>query len=158
MRNDAVLVAMFTVCFASIMGPAVEANCPPPPPYKIKSPPPPPPKPSSSPPPPPPTTTSPPPPPPPGSSSGGSCPLNALKLGACVDVLGGLVNATIGDPAVNTCCPVLQGVLEIEAALCLCTTIRIKLLNVNIILPIALELFVQCGLTPPAGFTCPTLS
>ncbi|XP_057833249.2 36.4 kDa proline-rich protein [Cryptomeria japonica] len=156
MRNGAVLVVMVIVCFASIMAPAVEAKCPPPPPHKRKTPPPPPPKTSSSPPPPPTTTLSP--PPPPGSSSGGSCPLNALKLGACVDVLGGLVNATIGDPAVNTCCPVLQGVLEIEAALCLCTTIRLKLLNLNIILPIALELFVQCGLTPPPGFTCPPLS
>ncbi|XP_057833252.1 36.4 kDa proline-rich protein-like [Cryptomeria japonica] len=91
-----------------------------------------------------------------GNSSG--CPLNALKLGACVDVLGGLVNATIGDPAVNKCCPVLQGVLEIEVALCLCTTIRAKVLNLNIILPIALELFVQCGLTPPPGFKCPPLN
>ncbi|GLJ25722.1 hypothetical protein SUGI_0492520 [Cryptomeria japonica] len=157
MRNGAVLVVMVIVCFTSIMGPAVEAKCPPPPPHKRKTPPPPPPKTSSSSPPPPLTTTSSP-PPPPASSNGGSCPLNALKLGACVDVLGGLVNATIGDPSVNTCCPVLQGVLEIEAALCLCTTIRLKLLNLNIILPIALELFVQCGLTPPPGFTCPPLS
>lgn len=156
MRNGAVLLVMAIVCFVSSMVSAVEAKCPPPPPHKGKTHPPPPPK-TSSPPPPPPSST-PSPPPPPGSSSGGSCPLNALKLGACVDVLGGLINATIGDPAVNTCCPVLQGVLELEAALCLCTTIRLKLLNLNIILPIALELFVQCGLTPPPGFTCPPLS
>ncbi|XP_057833244.2 36.4 kDa proline-rich protein [Cryptomeria japonica] len=169
MRNGAVLLVMVIVCFASIIAPAVEAKCPAPPPPKTKTLFPPIPKTSYSSRPPPPTTSSPPPsppsplktssPPPPASSpSSGNCPLNALKLGACVDVLGGLVNATIGDPAVNKCCPFLQGVLEIEAALCLCTTIRLKLLNLNIILPIALELFVQCGLTPPAGFRCPPLS
>ncbi|GLJ25727.1 hypothetical protein SUGI_0492580 [Cryptomeria japonica] len=135
MSNYAALVMMVMICIANSMGSVMGSRCPPPP-----------------------KTKSPPPPPPPGSSSGGNCPLNAVKLGACVDVLGGLVNATIGDPAVNKCCPVLQGVLEIEAALCLCTTIRAKVLNLNIILPIALELFVQCGLTPPPGFKCPPLS
>merc|ERR1711915_440762 len=98
--------------------------------------------------------------PPGGGSSGGSssCPLDALKLGACVDLLGGLVHLGIGDPVVNQCCPLIQGVAELEAALCLCTTIRLKLLNVNVILPLALDLFVQCGLTPPPGFTCPPLN
>ncbi|GLJ25707.1 hypothetical protein SUGI_0492320 [Cryptomeria japonica] len=132
MRNGAVLVVLGMICLGMSMGSLVEARH-----YQSS--------PSSS----------------SSSSSGGSsssCPLNAVKLGACVDVLGGLVNATIGDPAVNKCCPVLQGVLEIEAALCLCTTIRAKVLSLNIILPIALELFVQCGLNPPPGFKCPPLN
>eukprot|EP01018_Ginkgo_biloba_P036803 Gb_33165 [translate_table: standard] len=93
-----------------------------------------------------------------GGTPGTSCPINALKLGACVDVLGGLIHIGLGDPVVNQCCPLLQGVLALEAALCLCTTIRLKLLNLNIILPLALELFVQCGVIPPPGFTCPPLS
>merc|ERR1711915_910601 len=71
----------------------------------------------------------------PGSGSslpgGRSCPLDALEVGACVDLLGGLVHLGIGDPVVNQCCPLIQGVAELEAALCLCTTIRLKLLNVN---------------------------
>ena len=87
----------------------------------------------------------------------GTCPLDALKLGACVDVLGGLVHLGLGDPSVNKCCPVLQGVLEIEAALCLCTTIKLKLLNLNIAIPLALELLAICGINPPPGFTCPTM-
>lgn len=95
-----------------------------------------------------------------GGSSGGSssCPLDALKLGACVDLLGGLVHVGLGNPTVNQCCPLIQGVLELEAALCFCTTIRLKLLNLNILLPLALELFVQCGTTPPPGFKCPPLN
>ncbi|KAH9314750.1 hypothetical protein KI387_023377, partial [Taxus chinensis] len=85
-----------------------------------------------------------------------TCPLDALKLGACADVLGGLVHLGIGDPSVNKCCPVLQGLLEAEAALCLCTTIKLNLLNLNIAVPLALELLEFCGFNPPPGFTCPS--
>uniref|UniRef100_A0A0C9QNJ0 TSA: Wollemia nobilis Ref_Wollemi_Transcript_16266_793 transcribed RNA sequence n=1 Tax=Wollemia nobilis TaxID=56998 RepID=A0A0C9QNJ0_9CONI len=94
--------------------------------------------------------------PPSGGSPKGKCPLDTLKLGACVDVLGGLVHVVIGDPVVNKCCPVVEGVAALEAALCLCTAIKAKLLNLNILLPVALELLVSCGLTPPKGFKCPT--
>ncbi|GLJ25603.1 hypothetical protein SUGI_0490470 [Cryptomeria japonica] len=93
--------------------------------------------------------------PPPPPTSAAKCPLDALKLGACVDVLSGLVHVGIGDPVVNQCCPVIEGVLGLEAALCLCTTIRAKLLNLNILLPVALELIIACGETVPAGFKCP---
>ncbi|XP_039131893.1 36.4 kDa proline-rich protein-like, partial [Dioscorea cayenensis subsp. rotundata] len=98
-----------------------------------------------------PTTPTPPPPPPPPLNS---CPVDTLKLGACVDLLGGLVHVVIGDPVVNKCCPLLQGLVELEAAVCLCTTIRLKLLNINIYLPLALQLLLTCGKTPPPGFTC----
>lgn len=86
-----------------------------------------------------------------------TCPINALKLGACVDVLGGLVHIGLGNPVENVCCPVLKGLLELEAAVCLCTTIRLKLLNLNIFIPLALQALVTCGMTPPPGFVCPPL-
>ncbi|KAH6818107.1 Bifunctional inhibitor/lipid-transfer protein/seed storage 2S albumin superfamily protein [Perilla frutescens var. frutescens] len=86
-----------------------------------------------------------------------TCPIDALKLGLCLDVLGGLVHVGIGNPVENICCPVLQGLLELEAAICLCTTIRLKLLNLNIFLPLALQVLATCGLTPPPGFVCPPL-
>ncbi|KAK9103147.1 hypothetical protein Sjap_020401 [Stephania japonica] len=91
-------------------------------------------------------------------STSPTCPINALKLGLCVDVLSGLVHIGIGNPVENACCPVIQGLLEIEAALCLCTTIRLKLLNLNIILPIALQALITCGKNPPPGFVCPPLN
>uniref|UniRef100_A0A3Q7HUZ3 Bifunctional inhibitor/plant lipid transfer protein/seed storage helical domain-containing protein n=1 Tax=Solanum lycopersicum TaxID=4081 RepID=A0A3Q7HUZ3_SOLLC len=78
-------------------------------------------------------------------------PGDALKLGLCLDVLGGLVHIGIGNPVEHICCPVLQGLLELEAAICLCTTIRLKLLNLNIFLPLALSVLATCGLTPPPG-------
>ncbi|PIA25259.1 hypothetical protein AQUCO_12000006v1 [Aquilegia coerulea] len=94
------------------------------------------------------------PPPPPSPSQEKTCPIDSLKLGACVDLLGGLVHIGLGDPVVNECCPVLQGLVELEAAVCLCTTLRLKLLNLNIFVPIALQLLLTCGKTPPPGYTC----
>ncbi|KAL3532295.1 hypothetical protein ACH5RR_005816 [Cinchona calisaya] len=101
----------------------------------------------------PPITTNPPkakpcPPPP------AKCPIDTLKLGACVDLLGGLVHIGLGDPVVNECCPIISGLVDIEAAVCLCTTLKLKVLNLQIFVPIALELLVTCGKTPPPGYTC----
>ncbi|KAB2597076.1 36.4 kDa proline-rich protein-like [Pyrus ussuriensis x Pyrus communis] len=101
-----------------------------------------------------PGTPCPPPPGKPSPASKGTCPIDTLKLGACVDLLGGLVHIGLGDPAVNECCPVLQGLAELEAAVCLCTTLKIKLLNLNIFVPLALQLLVTCGKSPPPGYTC----
>ncbi|CAL0330477.1 unnamed protein product [Lupinus luteus] len=92
--------------------------------------------------------------PPPKSPTQATCPIDTLKLGACVDLLGGLVHIGLGDPAVNECCPVLQGLVEVEAAACLCTTLKLKLLNLNIFVPIALQVLVACGKSPPPGYTC----
>ncbi|PIM99373.1 hypothetical protein CDL12_28132 [Handroanthus impetiginosus] len=83
-----------------------------------------------------------------------TCPIDTLKLGACVDLLGGLVHIGLGDPAANECCPIISGLVELEAAVCLCTTLKIKALNLNIYVPLALQLLVTCGKTPPPGYTC----
>ncbi|VAI70858.1 unnamed protein product [Triticum turgidum subsp. durum] len=85
-----------------------------------------------------------------------TCPIDALKLNACVDVLSGLVHLVIGREARSKCCPLVQGVADLDAALCLCTTIRARVLNINIYLPVALRLLITCGKHPPNGFQCPT--
>ncbi|KAF8407157.1 hypothetical protein HHK36_006283 [Tetracentron sinense] len=90
-------------------------------------------------------------PPPPAKAT---CPIDTLKLGACVDLLGGLVHIGLGDPVANECCPVLEGLVELEAAVCLCTTLKLKLLNLNIFAPLALQVLLTCGKTPPPGYTC----
>ncbi|XP_039018035.1 36.4 kDa proline-rich protein-like [Hibiscus syriacus] len=77
-----------------------------------------------------------------------TCPIDTLKLGACVDLLGGLVHIGLGDPVANECCPVLTGLAELEAAVCLCTTLKLKVLNLNIYVPLALQLLLTCGKTP----------
>ncbi|KAJ6816211.1 36.4 kDa proline-rich protein-like [Iris pallida] len=143
----------------------------PPPPPKVKPPPPPPPPspPSPSPPPPPPPKAVPPPPPKPTPCppppppkpkpcpppAAATCPIDTLKLDACVDVLGGLVHIGIGSGASGACCPALQGLVDLDAALCLCTPIKAKLLNIGILLPIALGVLVNdCGKHVPSGFQC----
>lgn len=83
-----------------------------------------------------------------------TCPIDTIKLGACVDLLGGLVHIGIGNPVFNECCPIIQGLVEIEAAVCLCTTLKLKLLNLNLYVPLALQLLLTCGKTPPPGYTC----
>ncbi|KAG1326386.1 36.4 kDa proline-rich protein [Cocos nucifera] len=125
---------------------------PPPPRPKPCPPPPSPPKPKPCPPPPPPAVPCPPPPKAPSSK----CPIDTLKLDACVDLLGGLVLVGIGEDAKEKCCPVLGGLADLDAALCLCTTIKAKVLNINIILPVALELLVDCGKHLPSDYQCPS--
>ncbi|RID62348.1 hypothetical protein BRARA_E01429, partial [Brassica rapa] len=113
--------------------------------------PPPPPTPS----PPPPPTPCPPPPPAP-TPKPKTCSINVLKLGACVDVLGGLIHVGLGKGYAKTkCCPVLDGLVGLDAAVCLCSSIRAKLLNIDLVIPIALELLIDCGKTPPRDFKCP---
>jgi len=112
--------------------------------------------PTPKPPPPPPTPVPCPPPPSSAPPSTGKCPLNTLKLLACVDALNGLVHAVVGAKASEKCCPLLQGVADLDAALCLCTTIKIKALSINLVLPIAIEVLVnECHKNVPASFQCP---
>ncbi|KAM3360604.1 hypothetical protein BC332_18280 [Capsicum chinense] len=92
--------------------------------------------------------------PPPPIEGATTCPIDTIKLGACVDLLGGLVHIGIGNPVVNECCTIIQGLVEIEAAVCLCTTLKLKLLNLNLYVPLALQLLLTCGKTPPPGYTC----
>ncbi|CAN6229507.1 unnamed protein product [Urochloa humidicola] len=111
-------------------------------------------------PPPPPPKTPPvvpcPPPPSTPSSPTGKCPLNTLKLLACVDALNGLVHAVVGAKASEKCCPLLSGVADLDAALCLCTAIKAKALGINVVLPIAIEVLVnECHKNVPASFQCP---
>jgi hypothetical protein len=82
--------------------------------------------------------------------------VDTLKLLACVDALNGLVHAVVGTKASDTCCPLLSGVADLDAALCLCTTIKAKALSVSVVLPVAISVLVnECGKHVPSSFTCP---
>ncbi|CAN1333430.1 Lipid transfer protein EARLI 1 [Linum perenne] len=126
-------------------------GCPPPPPKPRKCPPPPPPpKPSNKCPPPPSKPT------PTPSPSSQKCPIDALKLGVCANVLSSLLNISIGNPPVKPCCSLIQGLVDLEAALCLCTAIKANILGINLNIPISLSLLLNvCGKKVPSGFQCP---
>ncbi|CAL1375023.1 unnamed protein product [Linum trigynum] len=83
------------------------------------------------------------------------CPKDALKLGACADLLGGLVHLVIGTPPASKCCAVLEGLVDLEAALCLCTVIKANVLGINLTVPVALSLLLSaCEKEVPPGFQC----
>ncbi|WCJ25966.1 Bifunctional inhibitor/lipid-transfer protein/seed storage 2S albumin superfamily protein [Euphorbia peplus] len=87
--------------------------------------------------------------------SAGKCPRDALKLGVCVDVLGPLLGINIGDPPAKPCCSILFGLVDLEAAICLCTAIKANILGINLDIPIALSLLLDvCGKDTPEGYTC----
>ncbi|CAN1333403.1 pEARLI1-like lipid transfer protein 2 [Linum perenne] len=102
-----------------------------------------------------PTTPNPTPTPTPGSSNGGKCPIDALKLGVCADVLGNLLKIKIGNPPVQPCCSLIGGLVNLEAAVCLCTAIKANVLGINLNLPISLGLLLNvCDKNAPSGFQC----
>ncbi|XP_021852978.2 pEARLI1-like lipid transfer protein 1 [Spinacia oleracea] len=87
--------------------------------------------------------------------SKGNCPIDILKLGVCANVLGGLLGAVIGNPPRSQCCTLLQGLADLDAAVCLCTAIKANILGININVPISLSLLLnQCGKTNTSGFKC----
>ncbi|VFQ62975.1 unnamed protein product [Cuscuta campestris] len=99
---------------------------------------------------PPPPKALPPPPLPPTAA----CPIDTMKLGACVEILGGLIHIHIGDPAIGQCCPMLGGLLGLEAAMCMCSTFCMKMMNLTIFMPVAIELIGMCGMSIPPGYKC----
>ena len=88
--------------------------------------------------------------------SGAPCPRDALKLGVCANVLNGLLNVTLGQPPVTPCCSLLEGLVDLEAAVCLCTALRANILGINLNLPISLSLLLNvCSRQVPRNFQCP---
>ncbi|XP_042489750.1 14 kDa proline-rich protein DC2.15-like [Macadamia integrifolia] len=85
----------------------------------------------------------------------GKCPRDTLKFGVCADVLS-LVSVVLGDPPTKPCCALLEGLTNLEAALCLCTAIKANVLGIiNLSIPVALTLLVNvCGKEVPEGFQC----
>lgn len=99
-------------------------------------------------------TPSPNPKPKPTPSSKGKCPRDALKLGVCANLLG-LANIVVGSPPTLPCCSLLQGLVDLEVALCLCTAIKANVLGLNLNVPVTLSLLVNaCGKKVPSGFKC----
>lgn len=83
-----------------------------------------------------------------------TCPINALKLGVCANVLN-LVNAKVGSPPTLPCCSLIKGLANLEVAACLCTALKANVLGLHLDVPIALSVILNnCGLNN-SGFQCP---
>ncbi|CAI0484812.1 unnamed protein product [Linum tenue] len=93
---------------------------------------------------------------PPTPSGSGKCPIDALKLGVCADVLANLLNLKLGSPPVQPCCSLINGLVDVEAAVCLCTAIKANILGINLNVPVSLSLLLNaCNHKLPSGFQCP---
>ncbi|KAG9149201.1 hypothetical protein Leryth_003198 [Lithospermum erythrorhizon] len=89
------------------------------------------------------------------SNTKGKCPRDALKLGVCAKLLGDNIGTVIGTPPDHQCCSVLGGLLDLEAAICLCTALKANILGININIPISLSLLINtCGKNLPSDFIC----
>lgn len=94
------------------------------------------------------------------SSHGGSsnnkpsCPKDTLKFGVCADLLG-LVNVQLGKPPKTPCCTLIEGLADLEAAVCLCTALKANVLGLNLNVPLNLSLLLNyCGKGVPKQFQC----
>lgn len=84
----------------------------------------------------------------------GTCPIDALKLGVCANVLN-LVNVKLGSPPTLPCCNLIKGLADLEVAACLCTALKANVLGINLNVPISLSVILNnCGRNN-AGFQCP---
>ncbi|XP_022758872.1 14 kDa proline-rich protein DC2.15-like [Durio zibethinus] len=91
----------------------------------------------------------------PSPSGEGKCPRDAPKLGACAHLLGGLLNVTIGTPPVQPCCSLIQGLADLEVAVCLCTAIKANILGINLDIPVSPSLLLNvCPEKVPSDFQC----
>ncbi|KAL8091219.1 14 kDa proline-rich protein DC2.15-like [Apium graveolens] len=94
--------------------------------------------------------------PPPRSPNAGKCPRNALKLGVCADILQIIKGVVIGAPPTQPCCSLLKGLINLEAAVCLCTAIKANILGIiKLNVPVDLSLVLNnCGKQVPNGYEC----
>ncbi|KDP25653.1 hypothetical protein JCGZ_20809 [Jatropha curcas] len=84
-------------------------------------------------------------------TSAATCPIDALKLKVCADVLG-----IIKIPPNQQCCSLLGNLVALEAGACLCTAIKANVLGLNLNVPLDLSLYLnRCGKKVPKGFKCP---
>ncbi|CAL1381067.1 unnamed protein product [Linum trigynum] len=124
----ALSVLLHLLLLATLFLSSVSSPCPPPPPLQT---------------------------PPAHSSSSSKCPEDALKFGVCGSWLG-LVSEVVGTKPSKDCCMLIQGVADLEAALCLCSAMKANVLGlVKLEIPIAVTLLVNaCGGNIPQGFKC----
>ncbi|WMV43672.1 hypothetical protein MTR67_037057 [Solanum verrucosum] len=89
-------------------------------------------------------------------SSKGKCPKDTLKLNVCADLLGDLLHLVIGSsPAKTKCCSLIEGLVDLDAAICLCTALKANVLGINLNVPLSLSLLLNnCGKYAPKNFQC----
>ncbi|CAK8531261.1 unnamed protein product [Lathyrus sativus] len=83
-----------------------------------------------------------------------SPPLNCPSdLHVCVTLLQDLVSVVVGPPQSKPCCSLLANLVDLDAALCLCISIKANVLGINLNIPLKVVLDV-CGRSTPNDYVC----
>ncbi|WMV20187.1 hypothetical protein MTR67_013572 [Solanum verrucosum] len=80
---------------------------------------------------------------------------DTLKLGVCANILN-LVDVVVRSPPTLPCCSLIQGLLDLEAAIFLSLAIRANVREIiNLEVPLAIDLILSaCGRSLPTNSTC----
>jgi len=66
-----------------------------------------------------------------------------------------LLHLVVGTPPKTPCCSLIEGLVDLEAAICLCTAIKANVLGINLNVPVSLSLLLNyCGKNLPTDFHC----
>ncbi|XP_065858882.1 cortical cell-delineating protein-like [Euphorbia lathyris] len=83
--------------------------------------------------------------------SSAKCPTDALKFKVCANVTG-----LLQIPPNEQCCSLISGLVDLDAAVCLCTAIKANVLGIDINIPLDLSLVLnKCNKKVAEGFQCP---
>ncbi|KAF8111958.1 hypothetical protein N665_0070s0028 [Sinapis alba] len=91
------------------------------------------------------------------TSAQGTCPRNSLQLRPCITGLRLEEIRVGGSPFARPCCSLIQGLADLDAAVCLCNALNVVnagSLGINPNLPNVNILFLVCGRTAPKDFQC----
>ncbi|CAA7394142.1 unnamed protein product [Spirodela intermedia] len=81
-----------------------------------------------------------------------SCPQGRSQAGSLREVLD-LVKLKLGKSPSEPCCSLVSGLVDLEAAVCLCTAIKANILGINLNIPVDLSLLLNfCGYSVTPGF------
>ncbi|XP_045806056.1 pEARLI1-like lipid transfer protein 2 [Trifolium pratense] len=99
-----------------------------------------------------PATPPPPPPPPPQlyPRPPSKCQIGLWNLHVCANLLN-IVNVSIGPPQTRECCQLIDGLVGLEASVCLCTALKANifgLINIDLDIPFGI-FFNRCGRVRP---------
>lgn len=85
-----------------------------------------------------------------------SPPPNCPNLTACLALAQDLVTVVVG-PTSPPCCPLINGLVDLDVVLCLCTTIKANILSIDIDINIIVKAILNsCGRSTAVDLVCPS--
>ncbi|XVE63861.1 hypothetical protein DITRI_Ditri07aG0055200 [Diplodiscus trichospermus] len=85
-----------------------------------------------------------------------TCPRNIRNINVCANVMGLIrIGVNPGQNPNSQCCSVIRGLVDLDAAVCLCEAIKVNFLGINVSINILLKAILNyCGKQVPTGYRC----